>query len=220
MKSDLRLRRAVGPFFLNLAPSWTVSGSSKSQSKEGAIGCFISKTISLLCKGIKGEFWNYRTDASKVTPHFDLKYFWNFWSGILLESGPIFGILSIGPKHVLIGTKPILVGSIFAFGNPNLLSEGLKLFSIGPILFLIGLKLFSVDLISFLIGLKWFPIGPILFSKGLKSFSIGPILFSVGLKLFSIGPILFSIGLKLFLIGPILFSKGLKLFSIGPILFR
>ena len=77
MKSDLRLKRTVSPFFLNLAPSWTVSGSSKSQSKEGAIGYFISKMISLLCKGIKGEFRNYHTDASKVPPHFDLKYFWN-----------------------------------------------------------------------------------------------------------------------------------------------
>ena len=45
--------------------------------RKWSIGYFISKIISLLCKGIKGEFQNYRSDASKVTPHFDLKYFWN-----------------------------------------------------------------------------------------------------------------------------------------------
>ena len=69
--------------------------------------------MSLLCEGIKGEFRNYRTDASKVTPHFEI------WGGILLESGPIFGILSIDPKHVLIRTKPILIGSNFCFWKPQ-----------------------------------------------------------------------------------------------------
>ena len=41
------------------------------------------------------------------------------WCGTLLKSGPIFGILSIGPKNVLIEGKTIfvLVGSVFVFGT-------------------------------------------------------------------------------------------------------
>ena len=163
----------------NLASSWTVSGSSKSQSKEGAIGYFISKIISLLCKGIKGEFRNYRTDASKVTPNFDLKYFWNLgWDFNRIWAN--FWNFVNRSKTCFNRDKTYFSRLSFCFWKASILfSEGLKLFSIGPILFLIGLKWFSVGLISFLIGLKWFSIGPILFSKGLKSFSIGPILFSV-----------------------------------------